>query len=58
MSDVPAAYQATKGSVLDVNKAFYDALTQANTERELVATHTVPMRDGLAWARPPGTCSG
>lgn len=54
MSDVPAAYQATKGSVLDVNKAFYDALTQANTERELVATHTVPMRDGLAWTVPAG----
>lgn len=54
MSNVSAAYQATKGSVLDVDKGFYDSLTAANTERELVETHTVPMRDGLAWVVPAG----
>lgn len=54
MSDVHAAYRATKGSVLDVNKAFYDSLTEANTKRELVETHTVPLRDGLAWTVPAG----
>lgn len=54
MSDVPAAYRATKGSVLDVDKTFYDGLTAAAGDRELVATHTVPMRDGLAWTVPAG----
>jgi len=54
MSDVPAAYRASKGSVLDVDRDFYDSLTELNTRRELVATHTVPMRDGLAWTVPAG----
>lgn len=54
MSDVPAAYRAGKGSVLDVDRNFYDSLTELNTRRELVATHTVPLRDGLAWTVPAG----
>src|SRR5690554_6901123 len=54
MSDVPAAYQATKGSVLDVDTAFYDSLTEAENKRELVATKTVPLRSGLAWEVPAG----
>lgn len=54
MSDVAAAYRANKGSVLDVDKAFYDTLTDASTKRELVATYTVPVRDGLAWKVPAG----
>src|SRR5690554_4766072 len=54
MSDVSAAYQATKGSVLDVDTAFYDSLTEAENKRELVATKTVPLRSGLAWEVPAG----
>lgn len=54
MAKVPAAYQATKGSILDVNKEFYDSLTATRSERRLVATLTVPMRDGLAWVVPAG----
>jgi hypothetical protein len=54
MAKVPAAYQATKGSILDVDKAFYDRLTAANTERTLIETVTVPMRDGQAWVVPAG----
>lgn len=54
MSDVPAAYRATKGSILDVNKDFYKSLTAAETERELVETKVVPLRDGLAWEVPAG----
>lgn len=54
MSDVPAAYRATKGSILDVDKGFYDSLTGAANKRELISTHTVPLRDGLAWKVPAG----
>lgn len=54
MSDVPAAYRATKGSILDVDKSFYDNLTEAANERELVSAETVPLRDGLAWKVPAG----
>lgn len=53
-SNVPAAYQATRGSILDVDRAFYDSLTEANAQRQLVARHTVPLRDGLAWSVPAG----
>lgn len=53
-SKVPAAYQATQGSILDVDHAFYDRLTEAHGERHLVAEHTVPLRDGLAWKVPAG----
>lgn len=54
MAKVPAAYQATKGSILDVNREFYDRLTEAGGERRLVETVTVPMRDGQAWVVPAG----
>lgn len=53
-SKVPAAYQATRGSILDIDKAFYDSLTEAHALRHLVARHTVPLRDGLAWSVPAG----
>ncbi len=54
MSDVPAAYQASKGSILDVDRDFYDSLTEGKAERTLVTIHTVPLRDGLAWEVPAG----
>ncbi|MBS8268705.1 DUF1989 domain-containing protein [Halomonas litopenaei] len=46
---VAAAYQATRGSVLDVDRAFYDGLTERAGSRRRVASHRVPIRDGLAW---------
>ncbi|HAR08249.1 MAG TPA: hypothetical protein DCR98_07530, partial [Cobetia sp.] len=46
---VAAAYQATRGSVLDVDRAFYDGLTERAGRRRRVASHRVPIRDGLAW---------
>ncbi|WP_116475810.1 urea carboxylase-associated family protein [Zobellella maritima] len=54
MAKVAAAYQATKGSILDVDKEFYNRLTAARGERRLVETVTVPMRDGQAWVVPAG----
>lgn len=53
-SKVPAAYQATKESALNVDKAFYDRLTERYAPRQLVETHTVPIRGGLAWSVPAG----
>ncbi len=48
-----AAYQATEGGPLDVNRAFYDAL--ANDEgRELVDKFVLPIRSGKAWKIPKG----
>ena len=54
MSDPSAAYRATKGSILDVDKGFYNSLTAAENDRELIATQIVPIRDGLAWKVPAG----
>jgi len=58
MANVKAAYQATQGSILDVDREFYDGLRASAGERTLVASHTVPIRSGLAWEVPAGTCSG
>lgn len=54
MSNVKAAYQATKGSMLEVDREFYDGLRASAGERTLVASHTVPIRSGLAWEVPAG----
>ena len=48
-SKVAAAYQATRGSMLEVDRAFYDGLTERAGSRRRVASHRVPIRDGLAW---------
>lgn len=53
-SKVPAAYQATQGSILDVDRNFYDNLTEAKGARTRVAEHRIPIRDGLAWSVPAG----
>lgn len=48
-----AAYQATEGGPLDVNRDFYDAL--ANDDgRELVDKFVLPIRSGKAWKIPKG----
>jgi len=43
MANVKAAYQATQGSILDVDREFYDGLRASAGERTLVASHTVPI---------------
>lgn len=48
-----AAYQATAGGPLDIDRAFYSAIA-ADTERALVESFTVPIRSGRAWKIPAG----
>jgi uncharacterized protein len=48
----PAAYQPRPGSVIDVDRGFYDRL--ATAERELVDEFVVPIRSGRAWEVPAG----
>lgn len=47
MANVPAAYQASKGSILDVDKSFYDRVREA--KRELIDEVMVPLRDANTW---------
>ncbi|WP_175834594.1 urea carboxylase-associated family protein [Burkholderia anthina] len=54
MSNYPAAYQVTKGSVLNVDQAFYSAIAQRQDARERIASHIVPIRSGFAWTVPAG----
>lgn len=53
MDKVPAAYQATRGSVLDVDTTFYSRLTDP-AARERVDSLVVPIREGRAWQVPAG----
>ena len=46
------AYQATPGSILNVDRSLYDTIAKA--ERSLELSHTVPIRSGYAWQVPPG----
>jgi uncharacterized protein len=48
----PAAYQPRPGSVIDVDRAFYDGLAEG--ERELTGEFVVPIRSGRAWEVPAG----
>lgn len=48
-----AAYQATAGGPLDVDRAFYSALA-ADEGRTLVDSFTIPIRSGKAWKVPAG----
>lgn len=54
MSNYPAAYQVTKGSVLNIDKTFYSAIAQRQDARERIASHVVPIRSGFAWTVPAG----
>lgn len=49
----PAGYQAKPGSVLDVDRAFYDRL--AAGPRELAGEFVIPVRSGRAWEVPAGS---
>ncbi|RSM75824.1 DUF1989 domain-containing protein [Kibdelosporangium aridum] len=48
----PAAYQPKPGSVIDVDRAFYDRL--ATGPRDLVDEFVIPIRSGRAWEVPAG----
>lgn len=49
-----AAYRATAGGALDVNRELYGRLGQRVADRELVEGFTVPIRSGRAWTVPAG----
>ena len=49
------AYQATAGSILNVDRAFYEKLANTSTDasaRRLVESFIVPIRSGKAWTVP------
>lgn len=48
-----AAYQATAGGPLDVDRDFYRAIAD-DDRRELVDAFTIPIRSGKAWRIPAG----
>jgi len=52
MGHPPAAYRATRGSALSVDRAFYQRIAEG--AREEIARHRLPIRDGLAWRVPAG----
>jgi hypothetical protein len=52
MGSPAAAYQATKGGALDVDRGFYAGL--ADGKRELVDSFVIPIRSGRAWTVPRG----
>ncbi|MGA7812156.1 urea carboxylase-associated family protein [Caballeronia sp.] len=54
MLNYPAAYQATQGSALDVDRAFYTRIASAHETRTLVDSTVVPIRSGYAWKVPAG----
>lgn len=53
MKSFPAAYQASAGSPLAVDRAFYERVASA-AGRELVESFTIPIRTGRAWEVPAG----
>jgi uncharacterized protein YcgI (DUF1989 family) len=44
-----AAYRATAGGALDVDRPFYDRLADRTGARELVEDFVIPIRSGRAW---------
>lgn len=52
--DYPAAYQATQGSALRVDQAFYDRLRERKEARTLIDQFEIPIRTGRAWKVPAG----
>ncbi|MFF4866161.1 urea carboxylase-associated family protein [Streptomyces sp. NPDC001231] len=54
MATTAAAYQATKGGPLDVDRAFYDRVSRTEGGRELVDSFVIPIRSGRAWEVPAG----
>ena len=54
MKDFPAAYQASAGSALDVDKNLYRAIAGSIGSRRLVEKFVIPIRSGRAWKVPAG----
>jgi uncharacterized protein YcgI (DUF1989 family) len=54
MPDAVPAYQAGKGSPLDVARAFYGRIAQERGARRLIEELVVPIRSGRAWHVPAG----
>ena len=52
MANVAPAYQASKGSKLDVDQAFYQRIAAEQGSRRLVDRLVVPIRSGRAWRVP------
>ena len=48
-----AAYQATAGSFLDIDRAFYTRVHE-DPRKELVDCFILPIRSGKAWKIPAG----
>lgn len=55
MGNHPAAYQATAGSPLAVDKEFYGKIGDATDQRALVDTFIIPIRSARAWTVPAGS---
>ncbi len=53
MANIAPAYQASRGSALEVDKDFYRLVAQ-EAGRRLVEKVTVPIRSGRAWRVPAG----
>ena len=53
MPSFPAAYQASEGSPLSVDRTFYGRIAEA-PGRTLVDSFTIPIRTGRAWEVPAG----
>ena len=49
-----AAYQATAGGALDVDRQFYDRIAEGVHPRQLVNSFVIPIRSGRAWTIPAG----
>lgn len=54
MKNVEAAYQATAGGALDVDRGFYQRLAESHDDHELVDSFEIPIRSGRAWTVPQG----
>ena len=50
-----AAYQATAGSALDVDREFYGRIGTGVEGRELTESFVIPIRSGKAWTVPAGS---
>ena len=54
MANRAAAYRASPGSPLDIDRDFYQRIAEATDRRRLVTSLEVPIRDALAWEVPAG----
>jgi uncharacterized protein YcgI (DUF1989 family) len=55
MGSVATSYQSASGTILEVDKEFYDRLATHVDDRKLVEQLVVPIRSGRAWQVPAGS---